>query len=320
MNNSTQTPEQLSIGGQFRQARQALALSLEEVSKQLSLRTAILQQIENDEFIHKSIPATFMKGYVRSYAKFLKFPETLLAEINFGEQQANDLSKNLRSSSAINQYSTHSRWVGWLSTIVVILLCAMTGLWWWENYQKSNVERESLLQTYNESSASQEVNPIVSVDNSTLAQETSSNNEIPVTLNLEQAETEKVETEKAETPANTETVESANQQSPVVVPLSQPVLQEMVNLDNQVQDNGVKTRVAMGDLHIEVLGNCWISVKDNNGKILAQKEYVQGEILNFNQGAPYDVIIGAPSMVKITYKGEAYPLTVDGRVAKFKLQ
>ena len=31
------------------------------------------------------------------------------------------------------------------------------------------------------------------------------------------------------------------------------------------------------------------------------------------------LIIGAPGNVRITYKGEAYPLTVDGRVAKFKL-
>lgn len=311
MNNSTNTSEQLSIGEQFRQARQALALSLEEVSQQLSLRTAILQQIENDEFIHKSIPATFMKGYVRSYVKFLKFPETVLAEINFGEQQANDLSKNLRSSSAINQYSTHSRWVGWLSTAVVIILFAMTGLWWWENYQKSNIERDTLLQTYTENSANQESNSIAPVAYSTpiLAQDNSSSNEIPVTLNFEKTEVEK-----------TETIEGTNQELISVVPLAQPVLQEIINLDNQAQDNGVKTRVAMGDLHIEVLGNCWISVKDNNGKILAQKEYVQGEILTFNQGAPYDVIIGAPSMVKITYKGESYPLTVDGRIAKFKLQ
>ena len=36
-------------------------------------------------------------------------------------------------------------------------------------------------------------------------------------------------------------------------------------------------------------------------------------------GNDYALIIGAPGNVRITYKGEAYPLTVDGRVAKFKL-
>ena len=74
-----------------------------------------------------------------------------------------------------------------------------------------------------------------------------------------------------------------------------------------------------GDLVIEITKNSsWISVKDQNRKVLAQKEYKQGETLTFN-GDEYALIIGAPGNVRITYKGEAYPLTVDGRVAKFKL-
>ena len=81
------------------------------------------------------------------------------------------------------------------------------------------------------------------------------------------------------------------------------------------------TPAISGDLVIEVTGaSCWISVRDTNRKVLAQKEYKQGEILTFNEGAPYSLIIGAPGNVKITYKGEAYPLKVDGRVARFKLQ
>lgn len=70
---------------------------------------------------------------------------------------------------------------------------------------------------------------------------------------------------------------------------------------------------------IEILTNSsWISVKDNARHVLAQKEYKQGEILTFN-GNEFSLIVGAPSNVRITYKGENYPLKVDGRVAKFKL-
>ena len=70
---------------------------------------------------------------------------------------------------------------------------------------------------------------------------------------------------------------------------------------------------------IEITKNSsWISVKDKNRKVLAQKEYKQGETLSFN-GEDYAVIIGAPGNVRITYKGNDYPLKVDGRIAKFKL-
>lgn len=317
MNNSTQQPDQISIGTEFCQARQALALSLEEVSQQLSLRVSILQQIENDEFIHKSIPATFMKGYVRSYAKFLKLPESLVNEINFGEEHKNDLSKNLRSSASINQYSSHSKWVGRLSALVVLVICAMTGLWWWENYQKSNMERETLVQNYTESVTTKDGNASTesSADNATLVTEieTTKNNEIPATLNVDNSTLSPLENNE-----NNEVAKDA----PVVIPLAEPVLQEMVNPSDEVQNQQqITTNLPPTEaLHIEVLGNCWISVKEHSGKILAQKEYLQGDILSFNQGESYDLIIGAPSMVKITYKGEAYPLKVDGRVAKFKLQ
>ena len=52
---------------------------------------------------------------------------------------------------------------------------------------------------------------------------------------------------------------------------------------------------------------------------ILQKEYKQGDVLSFNEEEPYSLIIGAPGNVKIIYKGEAFPLTLDGRVAKFKL-
>ena len=89
--------------------------------------------------------------------------------------------------------------------------------------------------------------------------------------------------------------------------------------ESAVENSSVSAVATKDNLYIEVIGNCWISVKDKNRKVLAQKEYKQGDVLNFSEGEPYSLIIGAPANVKITYKGEAFPLTVDGRVAKFKL-
>lgn len=82
-----QAESPLSLGEQFRQAREALNLSLEDVSKQIALRPVILAQIENNEFNQKNVPATFMKGYVRSYGKFLRLPESLWANVSFGEEE-----------------------------------------------------------------------------------------------------------------------------------------------------------------------------------------------------------------------------------------
>ena len=148
----------ISFGDKLRQAREALNLSLEDAAKAISLRPSILEQLENNEFVQKNVPSTFMKGYVRSYTKFLRIPESEWEHLTFGEAYKNDLGKNARATRSVNQYSSHSRWVGTLTTIILLAAVGMTGLWWWQNYQKSNEERDNLVQTYVEKEKTVAVN------------------------------------------------------------------------------------------------------------------------------------------------------------------
>ena len=75
----------IPFGDKLRQAREALNLSLEDAAKAISLRPSILEQLENNEFVQKNVPSTFMKGYVRSYTKFLRIPESEWEHLTFGE-------------------------------------------------------------------------------------------------------------------------------------------------------------------------------------------------------------------------------------------
>ncbi|PJG84143.1 RodZ domain-containing protein [Caviibacterium pharyngocola] len=317
-----QEQTELSLGEQFRRAREALNLSLEDVSERINLRPSILQHLENNEFTHKSIPSTFMKGYVRNYAKFLRLPESAWAGViaSVNETTHNDLGKNARATKAVNQYSSHNRWVGSITALVLLIVAGMTALWWWENYQQSNAERDSLVQSYVENTENN-VSPAVV--------ETI---ETPAVAN-DNAQTSEVAPLTAENAVNSpmpETENNAVQEENTPLTSAQTLQTEMDKIngtntaevapDQQASETAATSAVS-GDLQIEITGtNCWISVKDANRKVLAQKEYKQGETLSFNQGAPYSLIIGAPGNVKITYKGEVYPLKVDGRVAKFKLQ
>ena len=320
----------ISFGDRLRQTREALNLSLEDAAKAISLRPSILEQLENNEFVQKNVPSTFMKGYVRSYTKFLRIPESEWAHLTFGEAYKNDLGKNARATRSVNQYSSHSRWVGTLTTIILLAAVGMTGLWWWQNYQKSNEERDNLVQTYVEKEKTADV-PVTH------------SNEIPVAVNNQPATSNNETASVAEATNNAaaEPVVSttqANQAQTVnaevsTVSTSAPVVEQTLpnteltteqtvpDTQSAVENPAISEAptTAKGDLVIEITKNSsWISVKDQNRKVLAQKEYKQGEVLTFN-GNDYALIIGAPGNVRITYKGEAYPLTVDGRVAKFKL-
>lgn len=296
------TEQVLSPGEIFRQTREALNLSLEDVAKEITLRPSILEQLENNEFIQKSTPAIFVKGYVRSYAKFLRLPDSVWENIVFAETEKNDLGKNARSTRAVNQYSSHNRWIGRLTAIVFVIVIGMTGLWWWQSYQQNTQERDDLVQSY-----------VASTENNQ-----------PATALVTTEETNKTVLETA-APVS-QPVEITNNLLPEIAQensVSQPKNDEksVSDIQSAVENPSISPTlpIAKGDLVIEILTNSsWISVKDNARHVLAQKEYKQGEILTFN-GNEFSLIVGAPSNVRITYKGENYPLKVDGRVAKFKL-
>ncbi|WP_455935437.1 RodZ domain-containing protein [Haemophilus sp.] len=333
----TETTE-ISFGDKLRQTREALNLSLEDVAKAISLRPSILEKLENNEFVQKNVPSTFLRGYVRSYAKFLRIPDAEWAHLTFGEAHKNDLSKNARATRSVNQYSSHSRWVGTLTTIILLAAVGMTGLWWWQNYQKSNEERDNLVQTYVEKEKTAEVpvthsneipvtvnsQPAVSNNGTTPVAETTNNAAAePAVSTTQENQAQTVNAEVSTAATSAPTVEQA--QAPVVeqtLPNTEPTTEKTVpDTQSAVETPAISEAptTAKGDLVIEITKNSsWISVKDQNRKVLAQKEYKQGEVLTFN-GNDYALIIGAPGNVRITYKGEAYPLTVDGRVAKFKL-
>ena len=295
------TEQELSPGEIFRQARENLNLSLEDVAKEIALRPSILQQLENNEFIQKSTPAIFVKGYVRSYSKFLRLPDSVWENITFAENDKNDLSKNARSTREVNQYSSHSRWVGRLSIIVLLLVLGMTGLWWWQSYQQNNQERDDLVQSY-----------VASTENNQ-----------PATALVTTEESNKT---APETAAVSQPVEMTNNVLPEIaqesaVPQTKNDEKSVSDTQSAVENPSISPAVptVKGDLIVEILNNTsWLSVKDKNRRVLAQKEYKKGEVLTFN-GDEFSLIVGAPSNVRITYKGENYPLKVDGRIAKFKL-
>ena len=296
------TEQVLSPGEIFRQTREALNLSLEDVAKEITLRPSILEQLENNEFIQKSTPSIFVKGYVRSYAKFLRLPDSVWENIVFAETEKNDLGKNARSTRAVNQYSSHNRWIGRLTAIVFVIVISMTGLWWWQSYQQNTQERDDLVQSY-----------VASTENNQ-----------PATALVTTEESNKSAPETA-APVS-QPVEITNNVLPEIaqensVSLLKNDEKSVSDIQSAVENPSISPTlpIAKGDLVIEILTNSsWISVKDNARHVLAQKEYKQGEILTFN-GNEFSLIVGAPSNVRITYKGENYPLKVDGRVAKFKL-
>ena len=64
----------LTAGQLLRQAREQRKLSVADVALQLNLRVNLVQQIETDQ-LDSTMLVTFVRGYLRAYARLVKLPE-----------------------------------------------------------------------------------------------------------------------------------------------------------------------------------------------------------------------------------------------------
>lgn len=302
LNNITSQPT-LSLGQQLKSAREALNLSIEDVAQKTTLKKSHLESLENDIFILQNVAPTFVRGYVRSYVRFLRLPEELVSSVNYGEVTIPKEVINKTSSGKVVQKS-QSRWVKYLTFIVLLSAVGMTLLWWWQDYQTEQQNRDQFVNNAipieatpaptNNTNQAMQIEPIVQ----------------PATTNTETAV------------ANTAT--QANEQpAPVAAEVAPQV--ETANVLQQTQTNVAETEqpviVGNDELRIEITGKeSWITVKNTKSKkSLAEKLYTNGEVLTFNGNEQYRLTIGAPANVKLYYKGQLVPLKIDGRVARIKL-
>ena len=73
-----QAPEEIKIltaGEMLRQAREAQGLTINEVASRLNLRPALVRDLEENRFVTKTSVETFIRGYLRGYARLLKLSE-----------------------------------------------------------------------------------------------------------------------------------------------------------------------------------------------------------------------------------------------------
>ena len=349
MTESLNTTSELSLGQQLKQAREALGLSVEDVAKKTNLKKSHIESLENDIFVLQNVAPTFVRGYVRNYVRFLRLPEGLVSSVNYGEVILPKTVINNAQPSKVKQKS-QTQWVKYLTIAILLGALGMTLVWWYQDYQKEQANRDQFViaanqetqqQTNNAAPAKNEIAlPALQTENKTV--ETAAQPAVAPAVEVaktEQAvEPVKIETPVVEQPVVTAPTETTAQtesekQSIQAVETAEPTA-NAESAVNVLQQNNATTEQPVAEeqapqqalpidalLRIEVTGKeSWITVKGaSSKKSLAEKLYTSGEVLTFNENEQYRLTIGAPANVKIYYKGEEVPLKIDGRVARIKL-
>ncbi|EJO6492783.1 TPA: cytoskeleton protein RodZ [Citrobacter freundii] len=299
--------ETLSTGIRLRNAREQLGFSQQAVAERLCLKVSTVRDIEEDK-APADLASTFLRGYIRSYARLVHIPEEeLLPGL---EKQAPVRPAKVAPMQSFSLGKRRKKRDGWLMTftwLVLFVVVGLTGAWWWQNHKAQQEEITTMAdQSSAELNAGKEGAQNVPLDTSAAASpDTTSAAENGAVTDSAPAQQD---TAAAQAPA------ADAQQNAVVAP-------SQANVDTATtapataaplptDQAGVTTPAADPNaLVMNFTADCWLEVTDATGKKLFSGMQRKDGNLNLTGQAPYKLKIGAPAAVQIQFQGKPVDLS-----------
>lgn len=296
-----------SIGKQLKAGRKAMGLSQQALADKLFLKIAIIQQLEDDHF-DSVTSSTFIKGYIRLYAKNVDLdPEPLVDMFNASLGIQKTPQKLQSFSRRTTNEASDNRWM-MVTYFILALVIALFVLWWYQQ-PESTVSEVTTAVAGPEAEIAEAENaesPVAKNEENAAMTNPVTNFDDVIETTAEQAELITESDDVVAVPT-----ESAIEENQALLDLSPPVEQRL----DEVQ----------GQASVEVLfnfsGDCWVNITDATGDAIAYGTKVAGRIMPISGVPPFEVTLGAPQNVSITFAGEPVDLSdiPEGRSARFTL-
>ncbi|MGL5038360.1 MAG: cytoskeleton protein RodZ [Aeromonas sp.] len=304
-------------GQLLRNAREQLGWTREQVGARIHLRPTLIEAMESDTY-DKHIAHTFIRGYLRTYAKLVGIPDqTILAAYDkLGLTPPDNIDMQSFSRHTRRQ-ANDSRLKG-VTWLVILMLIGLSVAWWWQSSSRRSAGDDALAASEMSSSGSIPAT-------GTMTQSIAVNSAAPEPSSAEQAAPVQAAMAQPDTQANAPVAVTGSLPVPSV-PASQAAVSGSVSTAMTAPVSGAAPSQASDatsapQLKLSFTGNCWLSVKDATGKTLFSGMKKANDELILEGAEPLKFTIGAPSVVKLEYKGNAFDMSRynGGRIARFKL-
>ncbi|MEL3919142.1 cytoskeleton protein RodZ [Aeromonas enteropelogenes] len=296
-------------GQLLRNAREQLGWTREQVASRIHLRLTLIAAIESDTY-DKHTSHTFIRGYLRTYAKLVGIPEeTILAAYDkLGLTPPDNI--DMQSFSRRSRQQANDSRLKVVTWLVILVLIGLSVAWWWQSTARRSAGDEALAAT--EMSASTSVAATDSVPGTeSLA---------PVTDATEPA---------IDAAAPVAVSEATGTLAPeaAVLPEENPSAAVSTQAESSTSDVAATDESAASEpasapqLKMSFTADCWLDVKDANGKTLYSGLKKANDELVLEGAEPLKLIVGAPMAVKLEYKGQSFDMSRynNGRTARFSL-
>ncbi|EHR6437103.1 cytoskeleton protein RodZ [Vibrio parahaemolyticus] len=309
--NTNEVPLSIEAGTLLKNKRESLGMTQKQVADRLRLRVSVIEDIENNRFESQQV-ATFTRGYLRSYAKFVGLDEkvVLVALEQTADVKPKEQEIEMQSFSRKTKHEKHNSRIMLLTWVIAIVIIGISAAWWWQNQQENSLAQ--VVAEANVETSQPSADEIADIDlmteeeliASTPAELVASNNTASES-SINAAQTDEV------VPAETEESTTEATQQPVAV----------IEAAEEVQEASPVVPEGMTLLTMKFKADCWIQVKDTNGKTLVSGTQKPGQDVELTGKAPFKVILGAPEGVTMTFASEPVDLSgyTSGKVARFTL-
>lgn len=145
---------QAGLGNRLRSARETMRISEKDAAARLHLNSKIITILENEEF-ENGPPDTFLRGYIRSYAKLLNIPDSEICAALTQMAPPQPIIQPNTPLAIMNtrpNYNSH-RYLRSMTYVVVAMLVILVSVWWTSHPR--DISKDMLV--------SQKVQPVVSV-------------------------------------------------------------------------------------------------------------------------------------------------------------
>ena len=301
--------ELVGPGQMLSEARNKLSLSIDDVTERLKFKKSLVENIEQDLFDQK-LPATFNRGYLRSYAKLVNvdIDEVMSAYDMFGVAEV-QRSEMQSFSNLTEKQAEHSRLM-WLSYFIAAILCGLMILWW----QQEPKER------VDENSPKEQGVPTVQTPS------LGGKNNAELSELESKPENTQLISDKSELGKSLPINESAKQESiksktddPIAVDPKAVMLEEVtpdtLSKESQKPATDISTAV------FTFSGDCWVNIFDATGERIAWGVKKSGYVMTVTGKAPLKITLGKPELASIVFNGQLIDMSEFnvGNIAKFTL-
>lgn len=309
-NNAAQT-----TGERLRTAREQMGLSQQAVAERLCLKLSTVRDLEEDK-TPADLASTFLRGYIRSYARLVHIPEEEL--LSMMAKQTPIKAAKVQPMQSFSLGKRRKKRDGWLMSftwLILFVVVGLTGAWWWQNHKVQQDEYTSMAERTpatdaTDSSADGARSVPFDTRESQPAPANVANNSQPAATAAPAVTSQ----DNPQTPAPV-----APDPNAVVSPAQAPIDSQNAAAAPQtpaglspLPTNPAAAAAPANDgntLTMNFTADCWLEVTDATGKKLFSGMQRHGGTLNLSGQLPYKLKIGAPAAVQAQFQGKPVDLS-----------